>query len=92
MCIRDRNREHVRIFTDASGEDRCIAAVLVVRGVWKYTFMEVLGQIWASLLPREDNQIRVTEAMAVVLAIETFKAELRQASNIHCFLAGCVRM
>ena len=70
------NREHVRVFTDASGEDRYISAVILVEGVWKYTWMEVPQQTWDSLLPREDNQIGVTEAMAVALALETFKSEL----------------
>ena len=30
-------REHVRVFTDAFGEDRIIVAFVVFRGMWKYT-------------------------------------------------------
>ena len=78
-------REHVRVFTDASGEDRCIAAVIVVGGVWKYTWMKVPDRIWESLLPRQDNQIGVTEAMAVALALETFKPEL-EGNLVSCFV------
>ena len=38
-------REHVRVFTDASGEDRCISAVIVVQGVWRYTWTVVPDEI-----------------------------------------------
>ena len=69
-------REHVLVFTDASGEDRCISAVIYAKGVWKYAWMEVPQQIWDQLIPREDKQIGVTEAMAVTLALETFKEDL----------------
>ena len=44
--------------------------------VWKYISLEVPAEIWESLLPQEDNQIGVTEAMAVTLAIECIRAEL----------------
>ena len=75
----------MRLFADASGEDRCIAAVLVIQGNWKYTWMKVPDQIWEKLLPREDNQIGVTEAMAVALALETFKDDLRD-NMVSCFI------
>ena len=64
------------MFTDASGEDRCISADVLIDNVWKYTWTEVPQHIWDSLIPREDEQIGVTEAMAVALALETFKEDL----------------
>ena len=47
--------------------------------------MEAPQEIWESLLPRDDNQIGVAEAMAVVLALETFKAELED-TVVSCFV------
>ena len=70
-------REHILVFTDASGEDRCISAVVFAAGTWLYTWMEVPQQVWGQLIPREDNQIGVTEAMAVAMALETFQDTLR---------------
>ena len=62
----------MQVFTDASGEDRCISEVVRAQGSWKYTWMRVQQEIWESFLEREDNQIGVTEALAEVLAIASF--------------------
>ena len=57
-------------------KDKRISAVIYAGGRWKYTWMEVPQQVWDQLIPQDDNQIGVTEAMAVALALETFQAEL----------------
>ena len=66
----------MRVFTDASGDDRLIAAVMVVESKWKYTWTRVPNEILEAILPKDDCRIGVTEAMAFTLVLESFKAEL----------------
>ena len=65
-------RPHLICWTDAAGASRLLAAVITSpRGLW-FTRCRVPDFIWAQLLPRDDDQIGVQEALAVLLLQATF--------------------
>ena len=70
-------RSHAVMWTDASGEDGKIAAVVAADGLLFFTHMAVPESFYAQLLERGDNQIGVLEALAVWLGIQTFCHLLR---------------
>ena len=65
-------RPHVRSWTDASGVDRIVAAVICVDGAWMYTFVQVSEQFLATLIPRKDNYFGFLEMLGPVLAFGTW--------------------
>ena len=72
ISVYRESRPHLRTWTDASGADRWIAAVLECKGQWLYTRMQTPQIVWAQLLERRDNQIGLQELLAIVLALGTF--------------------
>ena len=65
-------RPHFICWTDAAGASRLLAAVITSpRGLW-FARCKVPDFIWAQLLPRDDDQIGVQEALAVLLLQATF--------------------
>ena len=71
----NETRQHARTWTDASGVDRMVAAVLYADNRWKYTFVQVSTEFLESLLPRGDKYIGLLELLAPVLAIGTWPEE-----------------
>ena len=69
----------VRLWTDAAGESRMIAAVMEIAGKWYYTYMKVPDDVWDQFLQRNDHQIGVQEMLAVVLAVYTFHSWLLES-------------
>ena len=70
---------HVRMWTDAAGESRMIAAVIEIHGEWHYTYMKVPQSLWDQLLPRGDHQIGVQEMLAIVLGLNTFESWMQHS-------------
>ena len=74
-------RQHIKMWSDASGESRRLAALVQIRDEFYYTALTVPSVVWDSLIPREwdslipreDNQIGLQELMAVLLGTSTFK-------------------
>ena len=65
------------MFTDASGESRCIAAVAALHEpggqcTWLWTRATVPPQIWDMLLDRDDHQIGYQEFLGFVLGYHSF--------------------
>ena len=64
-------------WTDASGADRWLAAVLLdAAGSCWYTRCQTPQWLWDQLLPRGDHQIGIQEALAVLLFFATFRETL----------------
>ena len=72
-------RQHIKMWSDASGESRRLAALVQIRDEFFYTALTVPSVVWDSLIPREDNQIGLQELMAVLLGTSTFKEEVQGA-------------
>jgi hypothetical protein len=70
-------REHVRLWTDASGADRWLAGVLETQGRWYWTNYRVPDELWDLFNERNDDQIGMQELLAIPLAYETFKGLMR---------------
>ena len=65
-------RQHFVCWTDAAGQSRLIAAVVTSpRGIW-FTRCRVPDFIREQLSPRDDHQIGVQEALAVMLLQASF--------------------
>ena len=69
----------VRAWTDASGKQRLISAVVLIDNIFWYTFAYVNDKVWNQLQVRRDNQIGVQEMLAVVLLLETFDEAIRDS-------------
>ena len=67
----------VREWTDASGQQRLISAVISVGDRMWYTNTRVSDRIWSQLQTRGDHLISVQEMLAVLLLLETFENELK---------------
>ena len=72
-------RQHIRMWSDASGESRRLAALVQIRDEFFYTALTMPSVVWDSLIPRDDNQIGLQELMAVLLGTSTFKEEVQGA-------------
>ena len=78
-------REHAIVWTDASGEDGRIAAVLAIGDLIWFTHMDVPDWFYAQLETRGDLYIGVLETLALWLAIETFEFQLKtHAVSFFC--------
>ena len=77
-------RNKVKLWTDAAGATRRLAAVLWTGNQWLYTIYTVSQQLWDQFLPREDNQIGIQELLAVPLALHTFYDEM-YGTEALCF-------
>ena len=75
----DGLRPHARIWTDAAGVSRIIAAVVCINGTWLWTRIVLPQSVWDSFLVRGDNQIGMQELLAIPLALSTFRNELSDA-------------
>ena len=65
-------KAHYICWTDAAGASRWLAAIVnSPRGTW-YVRAKTPDWLWSQLLPRQDNQIGVQEALAVLLLTESF--------------------
>ena len=73
----DLARRHVRMWTDASGKSRWLAAVILMDGAFHWTRWRCDDRFWALLLPRLDHNIGTQEMMAVVLGVYTWLDDLR---------------
>ena len=68
-----------RLWSDAAGESRWLAAIACVpegqsrTPIWMWTRMRVPQEIWSQLLERGDHQIGFQEFLAVILGIHTFE-------------------
>ena len=69
-------RRHWICWTDASGAARLIAAVIASPSGIFFARARVPDWIWRQLLPREDDQIGVQEALAIWLLVSSFKSRL----------------
>ena len=69
----------MRAWTDASGKQRLISAVVLIDNIFWYTFAYVSDKVWNQLQVRRDNQIGVQEMLAVVLLLETFDEAIRDS-------------
>ena len=65
-------RKMVRMWTDASGASRMLAAVFFDGSQWFWTRMKVPKSIWDQLLPRGDHQIGFQEFLAFAMGYATF--------------------
>ena len=83
-CPNDE-RPHVRLWTDAAGVSRMLAAVVCVDGCWHYTCDKVPEKVWRLLLSRRDNQIGLQELLALPLALGTF-APLLENKLVTAFI------
>ena len=72
-----RQRDHAVMWTDASGEDGTVAAVLAADGELFFTYLVVPPEFMSQLYERGDKQIGVLEALAIWLGISTFEDRLR---------------
>ena len=52
-------RRHVRAWTDAAGDTKYIAAVVLNDGKILFTRLRVPDEMFDTFIPREDNYIRV---------------------------------
>ena len=66
-------RKVIRIWTDAAGADRWLAAVVFADGRWLWTRWKVTDKLWNQFEARRDDQIAMQELLAIPLAFETFK-------------------
>ena len=69
-------RRHWVCWTDASGADRLLAAVIASPSGIFFARARVPDWIWRQSLPREDHQIGVQEALAIWLLVSSFKSRL----------------
>ena len=67
------------MWTDAAGESRWLAAVVLVDGVFHWSRWKCDDRLWALLLPRLDHNIGTQEMMAVILGVYTWLDTLRDA-------------
>ena len=65
-------RRHARIWADAAGETRWLAAVLWLDGVFHWTRWRCDDALWSQLLHRLDHIIGTQEMLAVILAMYTW--------------------
>ena len=65
-------RRHLVCYTDASGVDRMLAAVVYDGISWYFARTKVSEEVMGQLLQRNDNQIGVLEMLAVALLFWTF--------------------
>ncbi len=65
-------RRHARIWADAAGETRWLAAVLWLDGVFYWTRWRCDDALWSQLLHRLDHNIGTQEMLAVILALYTW--------------------
>ena len=72
-----KQRHVVRVWADASGQQRLISAVISVGDRMWYTSTRVSDRIWSQLQTRGDHQIGVQEMLAVLLLLETFENEFK---------------
>ena len=72
-------RKMVRAWTDASGKQRLISAVVLIDNIFWYTFAYVSDKVWNQLQVRRDNQIGVQEMLAVLLLLETFEEAIHDS-------------
>lgn len=70
-------RRHVRMWVDAAGKSRMLAAVLADGSEVKYCRSVAPEEWWQLLLLREDNQITCQEGLSVMLGSWTFRHALR---------------
>jgi hypothetical protein len=83
--VAGRRRRQIRLWTDAAGASRRLAAVLWTGECWYYTVYTVPQTLWDQFLPREDNQIGMQELLAFPLAVLTFADLLEDTLGI-CFI------
>ncbi len=62
-------RRHARIWVDAAGETRWLAAVLWLDGVFYWTRWRCDDALWSQLLHGLDHNIGTQEMLAVILAL-----------------------
>ena len=72
-----KQRHVVRVWADASGQQRLISAVISVGDRMWYTNTRVCDRIWFQLQTRGDHRIGVQEMLAVFLFFEAFEKELK---------------
>ena len=58
-------RQQLTTWTDASGQDRWLAAVIHCDGRWAWTRMQTPESLWDQLIDREDHQIGYQELLGV---------------------------
>ena len=66
------DRCHLRTWTDASGVDGIICAVVFFEKDWFYTVAVVPQKVRETLLPRGDNQIGLLELLGPILVLGTW--------------------
>jgi hypothetical protein len=71
------DREHVRMWTDASGEGAMVSAVIAYRGRYFHTYMAVPEWIYTQCSERGDHYIAILETVAVILGVTTFQQVLQ---------------
>ena len=69
----------VSMFCDASGSPPIIAAVLFSKSSVQYCVMDCPLWLAQKLEDRNDNQIMAYEMVAIIMGLETFKAECRNS-------------
>ena len=69
------DRQHIKMWSDASGESRRLAALVKIQDPFYYTALTVPSVVGDLLIPRDDNQIGLQELMAVLLGTSIFKDE-----------------
>ena len=62
-------RRHLYMYTDAAGESRGLAAVLLGAGRPLLVMARTSQAVWDQLLPRGDHQIGIQELLAVLLGL-----------------------
>ena len=75
----EKLRPTIRSWTDASGVERGLAAVVTFNGQTHYTHMVLPQYVWDQLNERNDHQIGVQEMIAVILCQHTFSDTLQGA-------------
>ena len=69
-------RRHVRAWTDASGVDRWIAAVVLCDGRFEYCKMQLEENFFEQMMQRKDHYIGIQEQLAITLLMETFEEKM----------------
>ena len=66
-------RRHVRAWTDASGVDRWIAAVVLCDGRFEYCKMQLEEDIFEQMMQRKNHYIGIQEQLAITLLMDISK-------------------
>ena len=84
-------RRHVLAWTDAAGDTRFIAAVILSGGAFQYSRYRVPDEMFETFIPRDDAYIGVLEMLAVWLLVQTFGHELAGAKlSLFVDNQGCL--